>query len=415
MELNEDCKVYLRRISESDKDKRIVCTPWHVAIGRGLLHPVKTLLDSLGQEQLQEKLLNTFIKYIHDDDPCSLSSAFLNHDKNINVNGVKKYTGQNIDKIFNEKNVNDDGKNEQRKSALWRGKSWRKNMESFPTCLGLAIASGNWKMVTLLLTKGSDPKLLDNNNENIMHYVVQLAKTNVQKAVRMYKNLCDRLDRNILIDLLHHRNSDGYKPLDLAGLFHQPEMMQIIINTNHVYKLHVTYLPLCRCVVYDVSDYEGKYVNTSHSLLHRLTEFTEEEVMAAQKCGLFSQEPFNTWSKNKMKAYDKASKVFLTYWFTFVFIYFLKIFLSAYGIFSYTVEVLLILCALFYLITESFQLSENCKQLVQSVRNYFQNHRVSVTFTLGYRLFQLFFQYLSFFQQLGSLLFAELQHYLNLL
>ena len=274
----------------------------------------------------------------------------------------------------------------------WKGDHrWKNSMLRFPTCLSLALASGNPDLVDVILDAGADPRLQDDDGNNCFHHLVLLAKHDTPRAVVMYQKLCETFGDAELKDLLHTRNQKGLKPLDLAAKLFQLNMMQAIISTLNVYKFIVAELPLSRCVAYDVSDYEGTASKTRESLLYSLTELTEEEVKVANEIGLLHNEPFCSWSKSKIEAYSGTIKFFIVFWCVFVAMYYAKIVTYSYGYIVPPLEVALGTFALTYLLSELAHIKADSKQVWQSIRSYIRFERIPVTFTLGYRLFQIFF------------------------
>ena len=282
----------------------------------------------------------------------------------------------------------------------WIGQKW-KDRTTFSICLSLALVSGKEEMVALLLDHGADPLICDEKGENCMHHLTRLALMNTSRAVEMYEYLCQELHVEILYKLLHKKTNKGRKPLDLAGNFYIPEMLQVILNTPDVYKFHVADVPMYSFTAYDVSDYEGEDMKCYSSILSRITEFTETEVLAAKECGLLSKEPFKTWCAMKMRAHHNGTLVFIFFWVLFVALYYTKVILYAFSFSFVPMEVALAMLALIYLLTELAHMKSDCREIWRNIRSFVQAKRIPITFTLVYRLFQLFFAVLTLCTSIG--------------
>ena len=270
--------------------------------------------------------------------------------------------------------------------GLYKKQCWDQLM--FKSCLGLALGSGNTELVGVLTQDGKCDILQQGASGNsCIHDLVQLCELEMHTAVKMYTTLCKILDTQQLNTLLHLKNKFGYNALEFAAEKSQPEILKAIVNTPDVYRHEITAFGCKRFVLYDVTEYERKNATVANSVLFKLTDMNESQVIRAKKCGLLTSEPFNTWCELKFSSYRLSVYMFFGYWLSFAALFYSGVFIRL----QFETAFLLVPMALLFVIIETMFVKSDIKQMVRSYKQLVHDHKIPVTFTLAYRLFQLMF------------------------
>ena len=142
---------------------------------------------------------------------------------------------------------------------------------TLPLCL--AAASGNKEMLQLLFTHGANVTLTDKQQYNILHCLVELSTDYPQKACTMYQNILQQIgDTSVIRDLHNRCNTDGLTALELAAELCAPEILQLFLKTDDVYRF-----PICKKGLHTKYEYRIPFDKTV-TFLHRIVIASKTEI-----------------------------------------------------------------------------------------------------------------------------------------
>ena len=168
----------------------------------------------------------------------------------------------------------------------------------FQLPLALAAGSGNTEMFTLLLEHGADVNLIDSSQRNIFHSLVTLCIEYPRRSCDMYQVLLANMeDKSVVLDLHQNCDADGLTALDLAAEYCVPEILQLILTTDQVYRFPVTEQGLSIKYEYRIP------LSADMAFIHRLTAASKAQVDRLYSSRVFSQEPMKTMVSQMKKQY----------------------------------------------------------------------------------------------------------------
>ena len=160
------------------------------------------------------------------------------------------------------------------------------NGELFNFPLALAASSGNTHMLQLLITHGADVALTDSHGNNILHSLIILFIRCPKAACAMYTCLMENITKDGVLQKLHEAyNNNGLTALELAAEHCTPEMLQLILCTDQVYRFHISR--------------QGVYINYQYKIplrggntfLHRISKATKTDMSRLSGTSFFFKEP----------------------------------------------------------------------------------------------------------------------------
>ncbi len=379
------CIVYIlesyRRLIE-DKVEWVHITPFHSAIVQGryefAMSVMKDVGDIINGETLVEVFLNAPVR-LHGEQSTSTESYVsliwhkLSEDELIALGYWIHDTDDSITEFEDEILTG---------STLF-----------FEHVASMITTTGNVDLLTHFISKGMSLTLSDSNQNNIFHNLVKLSRAVPNRAVDMLNTVISLLnDIDSTREMMFAKNNKGYRPIELAAKWGIPEMLKAILNTKDVYRFLVNSQFFFRTSRYDVTHYEGENTKVHKSLLYYLTEMDEAQVMRAQICSLLSSEPIQSWLTVKYKSFKHILAWFLCHWLLFITLYFVQIVIL---ITTQKADVFLSIIiggfAIFSLVVEGVHIKDNLRDIWSSFTNMVFHSKYPITFTFGYRCFQLLF------------------------
>ncbi len=258
----------------------------------------------------------------------------------------------------------------------------------------LACAGGDPDMLEHLVGHGMQLVVKDSKGCNVIHQLVYMGQYKAEMCVIMFTKMMHILDeyKGLMTQLLFTENNQGDCPLEMAARLGVPEMVKAIMNTP-TYRHVVNECTFYRHIQYDVTKYESKSAEVYKGILYQLTNMSEEQLIRAQKCRLLTEEPFNTWTQVKFQQCQNGLRGLIAFWIILVSFCLIQFIYYSYydGHTHIGLAVILLSLALFGLLVEMMYVKTNYKEMVCFMKNIFSNKRVPVTFTAGYRSFQIVF------------------------
>jgi hypothetical protein len=154
--------------------------------------------------------------------------------------------------------------------------------------LALAAASANTELLQLLLSHGADVSLTDSRANNILHSLVLLSIHSPVVACDMYRWLMQQSvcgDKAVVRHLHAACNDKGLSALELAAAHCVPEILHLILTTEHVYRFTLHRQGLFTKYEYRIP------LQYKDSILHMITKATQSEISRFSAMSFFSKEP----------------------------------------------------------------------------------------------------------------------------
>ena len=189
--------------------------------------------------------------------------------------------------------------------------SYRENLSGldgelqFKLPVALAAASGNTDMLQVVMSHGADVTRTDSSGNSILHSLVILSIRFPTRACVVYQYLVDSMTDRDRLQLMHRTSNDtGQTPLDLAAIHCVPEILQLILNTDDVYRFKLFTEGM-------FTKYEYKIpLQANPTFLHMITIATKDEIGRFSAASFFLNEPMKTLTTELKQKYSfKSSAV----------------------------------------------------------------------------------------------------------
>ena len=376
------CYLYIEAAYQKYKTTglpRIHITPFHTALMQGEIDFVRNVLREITNSEATLFFLNSVVTYTKSTkDRIPIHIEYLKEIKDKMNPGELHRLG-------------------------WMARGYHINVMSkmlshrdpvvFELCGAMSCVSGKEELLELLIEYGLQLNVRDTTGGNTLHSIVQLGISHPAKAVRLFHKVIKVAGHysGQVEELLFTKNDKNKTALDLAAENGIPELIQYILNTS-TYRHTVSVCSVYTHIRYDVTKYENETSEISKSIIYSLTDFSAEQLNRAQLCKLFTGEPLKTWIDAKFKQCRKYLIGIIVFWLIFVTLFFVQLTIYInHGEFSTFLAFVLFIFAAIILLIEICYMKTNCLEMCKYFTDLFISNRNPVTFTLGYRIFQLSF------------------------
>ncbi len=183
--------------------------------------------------------------------------------------------------------------------------------------LTLAVMYGSGDVSRVLIQKGADPSLSDNDGESLLHSLVTYSQlchhTQESRMASSYMDFIRNFSPEEKKDLLYAENSDGLRPLEYAAKLGCTQMVRAFMETPDVYLVREDKKGMLLYQWYDVTEYMTSADRRGKTPVGFLALMTEPTMGRTGTLDLFQWMPFKQWKH----VHYAANKPFILVWVMF--------------------------------------------------------------------------------------------------
>ncbi|CAH1791751.1 unnamed protein product [Owenia fusiformis] len=170
---------------------------------------------------------------------------------------------------------------------------------TFELPLALAASSGNTDMFEEVIMNGANLLSVDSYGNNIVHCLAIMAGISPFQSANMFNHLLQHTQSELHRQaLLFQENKEMLTPLDIAVKNGIPNMVQLFLGTDGVYRNVLKECAMYQYVQYNVTAYERKDSDKASPMAY-ISELSEAQTAIAEGSEMLTTEPIKTWIETK--------------------------------------------------------------------------------------------------------------------